>query len=248
MACLKPTSDQDDDTDSLSCSHYQHHSSVSDIVTSLTSVTNADIDKDFATSPFGYYSLMMDEATDVANKSVLMIYVQYISGKGDITCRFLDVAEMQATTADAIFEAATSVLSDKEMDTDDMVGLSTDGASVMTGVHKGVAARFKELNPMIISNHCMAHRLQLISEKAANEVKYFVKFIGVLNQFAKALKYSPKLCRALESGKHLANEKAKKIKQVFFTRWLSFEESVDALTDCVGEVISALCAYAGERC
>ena len=70
----------------------------------------------------------------------------------------------------------------------------------MIGVHNGVTTRFKKDVVHLITNHCMAQRLQRASEKAANTVPYIVKYISVLNQFANSLKFSPKLCRMLESS------------------------------------------------
>lgn len=107
--------------------------------------------------------------------------------------------------------------------------------------------RFKNDVPHLVVNHCMAHRLQLVSEKAANNVPYLVKYISIINQFAKHLKYSPKMCRMLDACMKMQEEQAKKIKQVFFTRWLSFTDSVQALSGCLGSVISCLQAAAADR-
>ena len=60
----------------------------------------------------------------------------------------------------------------------------------------------------------MAHRLQLLTEKAANRCPIIIKYIAELNTFVKALKYSPKLCHILESSKELYREDAIKVKQV----------------------------------
>ena len=128
-----------------------------------------------------------------------------------------------------------------------LVGLATDGASVMPGVNKSVAARFKRLVPTVVTTHSMAHRLQLLTEKAANRCPAITKYIGVLNTFAKALKFSPKLCRILESSKELYGEDACKVRQVFFTRWLLFVDSVQAIASCLASVISATYAAAAER-
>lgn len=78
--------------------------------------------------------------------------------------------------------------------------------------------RFRGILPFIITNHCVAHRLALCAQKASEQIPLVTKFMGTLNTYAKALKYSPKLCRALESSASLHEEHKKKVKQVFFTR------------------------------
>ena len=143
--------------------------------------------------------------------------------------KFLSVKELASTDAATIYNAVKEAMSDHDLDVANMVGLATDGASVMVGVRNGVTTRFKADNPVIVSTRCMAHRLQLASEKAANGVPLIAKYIGSLNQFAKTLKYSPKLKRILIESKELHQEKANQIQQVFFTRWLSFSKSVTAM-------------------
>ncbi|XP_076317771.1 zinc finger protein 862-like [Tachypleus tridentatus] len=140
-----------------------------------------------------------------------------------------------------------SVMADRRLFYVELVELATDGANVMVGIKTGVATKFKEECPWIITSHCLAHRLQLAAEKAANQVPYLVKYISILNQFAKSLKYYPKLCRLREESKALHGEKSNKIKQLFFTRWLSFNDSVQALVNCIASVAGCLQVVAMER-
>ena len=63
---------------------------------------------------------------------------------------------------------------------------------------------------------CMAHRLQLLTEKVANRHPVIIKYIAVLNSectqvFSEAVLYSKELC----------GEGPCKVRQVCFTRWLS---------------------------
>ena len=59
-----------------------------------------------------------------------------------------------------------------------MIGIATDGASVMMGVQRGVTTtgRFKSVQPYIVATHYMAHRLQLACQKAAKKVPYLQKY------------------------------------------------------------------------
>ena len=84
-----------------------------------------------------------------------------------------------------------------------LVVIATDRAGVKIGAKTGLTARFKEEWPWLLANHCMAHRLLLSAEKATNAVSYITKHIGILNQFAKFLKFSTKLCRILSNCKDM---------------------------------------------
>lgn len=226
---------------------YTHHSSVTEMHEAIAAVIQEDIEKEIGDSPYRVYGLEADEGTDVGNKSIVVIYVRYVANMGQVQTKYLSVEELPATRADDVRAGIEAAMKARNIVVENLVGLGTDGASIMRGVHTGVTTQFKKVNSTIIAIHCMAHRLQLACEKAAKKVPYIEKYIAALNRFARILKDSPKLCRALENCKIVTEEKANKIYQVFFTRWLSFEKSVNALVGCISSVISSLVACAVER-
>ena len=74
------------------------------------------------------------------------------------------------------------LLKEKGVALEKMVAAASDGASVMTGKHKGVTTRFiNNLNPHLIAIHCPAHRLALASSMAAHAVKIVDKVQVKLN-------------------------------------------------------------------
>lgn len=173
--------------------------------------------------------------------------LRYVDTNEAVKTRFLKAEELECTDAEHIFYSVKLAAQSVQTHGLNMVGLASDGASVMTGVYKGVATRFKKENAHLITTHCMAHRLQLASQKAADQVPYLVKYIAVINQFAKSLKFSPKLQRILQASKELSVEKSRKIRQIFFTRWLSLNDTVQAIAGCIGSVLACLAAGAQER-
>ena len=54
---------------------------------------------------------------------------------------FLAVRELEATNADYIHRTIVSVLKEKQLDMSKLVGIGTDGASVMRGTRTGVVTR-----------------------------------------------------------------------------------------------------------
>ena len=219
---------------------YIHHDNVDDLYTAMAKVVEDDILRGLQIAPYGWYSLMLDEGTDSSNKSTLMMYIRHLTPEGEVHSRFLDVVELSGCTSADIFSAAQATVEKHKLDVKNLMGLATDGASVMTGSKRGVTTKFKELNPYLIANHCTAHRLALASEKAASQVQYLSKYLEITNKLGKMVKYSPKFCRILDESKLENREKARKLKQVFFTRWLSFSECVQALVCCLASVLTAL--------
>ena len=57
-----------------------------------------------------------------------------------------------------------------------LFSFGSDGASVMTGRHSGVATRLKVYNPEMASLHCGAHKLALASSQAAKHIPYLKTF------------------------------------------------------------------------
>ena len=50
------------------------------------------------------------------------------------------------------------------------LAFTSDGASVVTGVNRGVATKLKEKYPQIITWHCLNHRLELAVGDAIKSV------------------------------------------------------------------------------
>ena len=226
---LKRLVSDDSDLSSGTKHHYQHHTGVTEMYEALAHVVKEELKTELDATPYKFFSIEADEATDASNSSVVMVFLRYINKEGKTLSRFLGVSELEATRAEDVYHGILNVLNEHDLDTSMMVGLATDGASVMTGVNKGVATLFKKKNSRLIAVHCMAHRLQLACEKASHKILYITKYIGVLNQFAKSLKFSPKLKRALAASMSVHGEKGRKIVQIFFTWWLSFEKSVTSM-------------------
>ena len=93
-----------------------------------------------------------------------------------LTIRFFCVKELSSgSTADEIYNCVLQALDESDLDISKLCALATDGTTVMTGVRTGVAARLKKDVSHLISTHCMAHRLQLVGEKAATKVPIIQK-------------------------------------------------------------------------
>ena len=153
----------------------------------------------------------------------------------------LSVNELKGCTSDDIFSSLMSVVDNKKLEISKLIGFASDGAAVMTGAKKGVSTLIKGKNPLTLSIHCLAHRLALASEKACKQIPYMVKYLEIVNRLGKLCKFSPKFCRLLENSKKAHDQSdALKLKQVFFTRWLSFNDTVESLVGCLESLISCL--------
>ncbi|KAJ4935391.1 hypothetical protein JOQ06_016927, partial [Pogonophryne albipinna] len=98
-----------------------------------------------------YYSIQLDETTDVADLANLMVYVRYKhDGAAQEDFLFCQPLETR-TTAEHIFQLLDAFVQENGLEWKKCVGVCTDGARAMTGRHSGVAARIKEdkINTML---------------------------------------------------------------------------------------------------
>ena len=94
-------------------------------------------------------------------------------------------------------------------------GFGSDGASVMVGSKTGVATRMKAMNSFIVSIHCAAHRLALVSSQAAKEVTYMSKLMETLHALYNFFHNSAVRSSKLHAIQEALEEPVRSYKEVF---------------------------------
>uniref|UniRef100_A0A3Q2D886 Uncharacterized protein n=1 Tax=Cyprinodon variegatus TaxID=28743 RepID=A0A3Q2D886_CYPVA len=112
-----------------------------------------------------YFALQLDESTDVANATQLLVYVRYIQGeKFAEEIPFCKVLERRATGRE-IFGVLDDYMRTNRLDWSRCVGVCLDGAAAMTGRHSVVTALIKQKAPHVIFTQCMLHREALVAKR-----------------------------------------------------------------------------------
>ena len=138
-----------------------------------------DIVKSLQASPF--FSLCIDETTDVSISKQLIVYGRYLD-QGEVNTSFLQICELIDGNAETIGSKGCQVCDELQLDLQKLCGLRSDGASVMLGVRGGVSTLLKEQTPFLVANHCIAHCLAPACGQAANETPYLKRFKDILDQ------------------------------------------------------------------
>ena len=82
-----------------------------------------------------YYSIQLDETTDVANLANLLVYVRYeYDGAFHEDFLFCQTLETR-TTAEHVFQLDYTFMEENRLDWEKYVGVCTDGARAITGRH-----------------------------------------------------------------------------------------------------------------
>ena len=109
---------------------YHSHQSAEGMQHATLAVLQSNIDKLVDASPF--FSLLIDESTDVSNHEYLVVYVKLLNEfKPELA--FLENINVQDGKAQAISTAVNLLMERRNLHKDKMAGFSSDGASVMTG-------------------------------------------------------------------------------------------------------------------
>ena len=176
----------------------------------------------------------------------MITFIQfYDDDSSEVTVEFLSVdnlLEKHLANVTAMFQTIQSNLHACTLSTDKLIGLATDGASVLAGKKNGLAAKLKDVNPRLISVHCICHNLALACTDAKDDanLKFIKEVETVVTQlwklFENSLKRLACYLKVQEQLKNLqlSNEKsrkmvAKKLKKACDTRWLSFNGAIQSL-------------------
>lgn len=114
------------------------------------------------------FTLQFDESTDITNQAILTGFVRYVHEVEIVEDIFCFCSLPDRTTGEKIFEAINGKFQEYELDWKSVIGLCTDCAGAMLGIHVGLTTRMSEVaNENFVSSHCILHREALASKKVA---------------------------------------------------------------------------------
>lgn len=180
------------------------------------------------------FSIQLDESTDVANLSQLMVFVRYVRDRA-IEEDFLFCQPVTLTTQAAdIMQLLSEFFEENHLDWNRMVGVCTDGAPAMLGARSGLVALIKKKNPLIQCTHCVLHREALASKTLPEALKQslsaVIKAVNYVKGSALNTRLFRRLCEDLEAGHSVL---------LFHTqvRWLSKGNMLQRVFDLFDEIL-----------
>ncbi|CAM4982101.1 unnamed protein product [Rotaria socialis] len=125
---------------------------------------------------------MSDEGTDINRHGNLCICIRYCDQTtGEPTETYVSLLHIKNKDAESIFNYIVTDLQQKNIDLTKTRFVAFDGAAVFSGIHNGVAAKFRALfNLAILFIHCRAHALQLAVISAADSIPDICKSLSTL--------------------------------------------------------------------
>ena len=173
------------------------------------------------------YSIIIDESTDIGNRKRLLIYAQYLSQQQTEMCLLnnIGITECKAS-ADVILSKITEELKQKGIKMSSLVGIGTDGASVMTGCRNGVVKQLREKCPSLIGVHCAAHRCALAASQATKDISEMEWYSRTVTNVFRFFSNSALRENKLREIQTLLQQPQLKYVDVHSVRWLSMESAV----------------------
>ncbi|XP_070599912.1 protein FAM200C-like [Erythrolamprus reginae] len=154
-------------------------------------------------APLPIFSIQLNESTDVANCSQLLVYVRYIAD-GDFKDEFLLCKPLETTTtAHDVFDTVGSFLKQHNISWGKVCGVCTDGASAVLGCLSGFQRLVMSESPNVIGTHSMIHWQTLATKTLPQELQEVMKRVISSVNFVKASNLNSRLfsqlCSALEA-------------------------------------------------
>jgi hypothetical protein len=169
-----------------------------------------------------YYSLIIDESTDLVSTKELALMIRYFDhteNRG--VTRFLCLLPLEHGDAKYLRILIIQVLRAYNIIIENMVGISTDGAAVMIGPKSGLCTRLAKRAPFIVQNHCVAHRLNLAFKDTEDDLRVEDQLDDLIKALYRFFKKSPSKCLDLERYARLRKKQAFKLLKIYDVRWLS---------------------------
>ncbi|XP_076463272.1 uncharacterized protein C17orf113-like [Babylonia areolata] len=206
---------------------YSHHSAVSEMQDCIATAMETQALSDVHNSPF--VGVIIDETVNVTVNKKLIIFLRYTKN-GEAHTTFCGNYTVSAGDAETVFNKVSQVLNQKGIDTVKVIGLGSDGASVMFGKNSGVGVRLQQICPHLVHVHCAAHRVALVASNAARDTPKVADCRRVLNSVHfyfknSALRYERlrELHRAFDDSDFVS------LKEPCSVRWVSFTKALESV-------------------
>ena len=125
--------------------------------------------KDINAEP--YFSLALDESTDVSHLSQFSVIARYVAGD-TLHEESLAVLPMKGSTrGEDLFKSFIEFAKEKIYQMDKLISVCTDGAPCMVGKNKGFVALLRQHeNRPILSVHCILHKEALCAQVCGEQL------------------------------------------------------------------------------
>ena len=155
-----------------------------------------DVSKNIAAA--SCFSVMADEYTEHSNKEQFTVNIRWVDNQMKEHESFIGLYKVDTNDADTLVSAITDVLLRMNVNIANCRGQCYDGASNMSGIHKGVAKLINLEESRAIYMHCYGHTLNLAVGDCMKSSKICKDTLDTSFEITRLIKFSPKRNAAFE--------------------------------------------------
>ena len=178
-----------------------------------------------------FFTLMVDETTDVANVEQVVICIRWVNEKFEAEEEFVGLYEVESTGAEAIYSVITDVFLRANLSLSKVRGQCYDGAATMAGAKTGVATRLCAVEPRAVFTHCYGHSLNLACCDAIKRCKLMQDAMDTTNEVTKLIKRSPAREAIFKRLREQMDVHGPGIRVICPTRWTIRAEALKSIID-----------------
>ncbi|KAG5340317.1 SCND3 protein, partial [Acromyrmex heyeri] len=178
------------------------------------------------------FTIFIDETSDICNDKWMTFLVRYIEPKTlDNRTQLVKLIDIDARdcSAEKLYEAFRNEMWTLQIPFTNIVALSCDNASVMTGKHLSFKKKLEQVCPRLLTFSCPCHSSALIANAACNKIPDFCE--EFIKKIARYINSSPKRSAVFTEFCECFQEKSLKILKLCDTRWLSRYFCVERLLE-----------------
>ncbi|CAI7877564.1 unnamed protein product [Closterium sp. NIES-53] len=186
-----------------------------------------------------WMGISLDESTDRIHGKHLIIYATFLKNTTVVT-EFLTLITVDRCDAASLTSAVVQYLTAIGVDLRKISGISTDGASVMTGKNNGVVVRLRMRIPHLASIHCIAHREALAARDAADAMPELCMVDDAVRAFAEHIGCSSVHYQKFQNLQQIFCQTNLQAQGIHAVRWLSRGEAVNRLLEVLPAAVVEL--------
>ncbi|XP_067214890.1 zinc finger BED domain-containing protein 5-like [Linepithema humile] len=173
------------------------------------------------------FSILIDESTDISDKKLMCVLVQYVSSfTKKVTTQLLNLLSVDATdcSANKLFEIFKNMLNKNKIPLQNIVGMASDNASVMIGYNNSFMSQLKLEIPGLVTLNCICHSSALVASRACEKLPESCE--NLIRGVSTYISGSAKRCAILGEFQAFFNVERNKILKLSNTRWLVLHKCV----------------------
>ena len=175
------------------------------------------------------FSLIADEATDVAHKEQLSMTIRWVDKSFQIYETPVELINVPKTDSETLTMVITDCLLRLSLPVGQCRGQAFDGASNMSGHVSGVAQRIQQLESSAIFVHCFAHCTNLCLQTLGKQSQCVHNALELIMGVSQLIRFSPKRSTLFDTLQSQVSPGAPSLKPLCPTRWTVRTRAISAI-------------------